>query len=113
MAEMVARRIAEMSADGDELVRFAFSVFRDATMPFEDRRWAFEWLAKYGAGLPQGKLEVNTNLTTTSVRVNLEHYTIEELDHMEAIRTKAAERARIEKATDANAPKVIDVGSTP
>jgi hypothetical protein len=109
MAEAVARKIAAMSGDGNELVEFAFRVFRDQTMPFEDRRWAFEWLAKYGAGLPTGKLEVGGTIKHEGVRANLEHYTFEELEEMERIRTAAQERARIAQATDANTPKVIDV----
>lgn len=107
MAEMVARKIAEMSGDGDELVEFAFRVWRDPTMPFEDRRWAFEWIAKYGAGLPTSKVEVSGHVSSTTVRVNLEHYTFEEMDHLEQIRRKAEERANIANA------KVIDVLPAP
>jgi hypothetical protein len=109
MAEVIARRIAEMSVDGTELVEFAFRVFRDQTMPFEDRRWAFEWIAKYGAGLPQANLQISGSVAVGSTRMNLEDYTLEELDGIERIERAAAERKRIAKATDANAPKVIDV----
>lgn len=114
MAESVAKRIAEMSKDGSELVDFAFRIFRDTQMPFEDRKWAFEWLAKYGAGLPQSKLEIGGSVSVTSAqRKSLADYTIEELDEMERIERAAEERRRISSAKNANAPKVIDVSVKP
>jgi hypothetical protein len=106
MAEMIARRIAAESSDGNELVDFALRVFRDPTMPFEDRKWAFEWLADRGAGKAMANVTIGGNVTHEHVRVNLEHYTFEEMEQMEALRRKAEDRARLAKATDA---KVIDV----
>lgn len=112
MAEAIARKIAAMSEDGLELVEFAFRVFRDATMPFEDRKWAMEWLAKYGAGLPTSKVEMSGSVAHEHrVRVNLEHYTDEELEAHERMRLAAQQRA-LAQAKDAN-PKVIDVVPTP
>jgi hypothetical protein len=104
LAEIIARRIAETTRDGDELVEFALRVFRDPTMPFEDRRWAMEWLADRGAGRAMAKLEVSGAVSHT-VRPNLEDYTFEELEEMERIEKRAAERKRIAGA------KVIDAVS--
>lgn len=107
MAEAMARKIAASCEDGNELVDFALRVFRDQTMPFEDRKWAFEWLADRGAGKAMAKLEVSGHITAGATRMNLEDYTFEELDEIEAIQRRAAERKRIEQA------KVIDVLPAP
>lgn len=105
MAEAMARKIADASGDGIELVEFAFRVFRDQTMPFEDRKWAFEWIADRGAGKAMAKLEVSGHITAGPSRMSLEDYTLEELDEIEAIQRRAQERKRLEQT------KVIDVPS--
>lgn len=105
MAENIARKIAEATQDGCELVEFALRVFRDQTMPFEDRKWAHEYLTDRGAGKAMAKLEVASSHTHT-VRMNLTDYTFEELEEFERIQRRAEERKRIAQATDAN---VIEV----
>jgi hypothetical protein len=109
MAEEMARKIAAMSDDGLEMIEFAFRVFRDPTMPFEDRRWAMEWLADRGAGRAMANVNVGGTVNHVATRVSLEHYTDEELEAHERMRLAAQERARIAQASDANTPKVIDV----
>lgn len=109
MAARIAARIAETTTDGNELVDFALRVFRDQTMPFEDRRWAMEWLADRGAGKAMATIEIGGHVSVGGPRMNLADYTLEELDEMEAIQRRATERKRIAQATDANVQKVIDV----
>jgi hypothetical protein len=102
MAENIARRVAETTIDGTELVDFALRVFRDPTMPFEDRRWAMEWLADRGAGKAHAVIDVQTTNTTT-VRMDLTDYTFEELEAWEAMQRAAEARKQLQQT------KVIDV----
>jgi hypothetical protein len=105
MAEAMSRKIAESTKDGDELVAFAERVWRDPTMPFDDRRWAFEWLADRLAGKAMAKIEVGGNVTHT-VRPNLEDYTFEEMDQIERINARALERKQLSTVIDASGIEV-------
>ncbi len=106
MAELIARQIAELSNDGEELVRFVWRVFMDPTMPFDDRRWALEWLADRGAGKAMAKVEVSGHVGVGEQRMNLEDLTFEEMDAWAQIQNKVNERKRLAQTTDA---QVIDV----
>lgn len=91
----MARFIADETKTGQELVTFALTVFRDTNAPIEDRKWAMEWLADRGAGKAPAVLEVQSSHTTT-LRLDLSMYTLEELDQMERI-NRAAEARKLEK----------------
>lgn len=102
MAAQVARRIAAETGDGEELMKWAFAVWRDPTETFENRRWAFEWLSDRGMGKPQSTVDITSHSTSISVsaHVDLSSATDEELAELENIQRRVLQR---------NVQKVIDV----
>ena len=48
----VAKRIMKETRNGDELVEWALSVWRDETLPMSERWRAHDWLSDRGLGKP-------------------------------------------------------------
>jgi hypothetical protein len=49
-AQILSKRIGELTEDGEELMRIMFAIARDEDAPTSDRRGAVEWLTDRWAG---------------------------------------------------------------
>lgn len=108
MAGQMARKIAEETEDGTELITFALGILRGVEYTIDDKKWAAQFLAERGAGKPQTEVNVNATgsiaLTPGGVRPMLEDYTDEELAKLDELQRVATARRIVDATSTEKAP---------
>ena len=78
----VSRRIMQETRDGDELVEWALSVWRDSSRPYAERAAAHGWLSDRGLGRPVQTTELHATLAPgvpEDDEPDLSHLSVEQL----------------------------------
>lgn len=102
MSAHMAYLIAQKTDNGQALVDFAWSVYKDENAPLTDRIWAHNWLADRGAGKAPLVIEANVqsqNLTLLEM-VNLGQLPDEKLFELENILSSAVGEPLLLKPAD-------------
>ncbi len=97
----LAKKIGKQTRDGDELIEWALSVFRDPAVPLNFRMEAFRWLSDRFYGKAPNTVVVETNARTSPHAFG--QLTDDDL----------AEFERRFRAADERSRNVIDVPSVP